>query len=62
MTSSPRPVDSIPETRDQAIALLNHYDWDITELTREQQEAIRKLYNLDEYGRVAGALEGRRGA
>lgn len=57
MTPTPRPVDSIPETRQQAIALLKHYDWDASELTREQQEAIRRLYNLDEYGAVARAIE-----
>ncbi len=57
MTPTPRPVDSIPETRAQAVALLKHYEWDISELTKEQREAVRRLYNLDEYGEVARALE-----
>jgi len=57
MIPAPRPVDSIPETREQAIALLKHYDWDASELTKEHQAAIRKLYNLDEYGQVARSIE-----
>ncbi|OPX71323.1 MAG: hypothetical protein A4E36_00089 [Methanoregulaceae archaeon PtaB.Bin009] len=55
MTPTPRPIDAVPENREQAVALLKHYEWDISELTREQREAIRKLYNLDEYGEVARA-------
>ena len=55
MTPTPRPIDAVPENREQAVALLKHYEWDISELTREQREAIRKLYNLDEYGEGARA-------
>ncbi len=58
MTPAPRPVDSIPENRQQAVALLKHYEWDASELTKEQREAIRRLYNLDEYGEVARVLDG----
>lgn len=57
MIPSPRPVDSIPESREQAVALLKHYDWDISELRKEQQAAIRRLFNLDEYGNVARGIE-----
>ncbi|MFA5003230.1 MAG: hypothetical protein WC502_09685 [Methanolinea sp.] len=58
MTPAPRPVDSIPETRQQVIALLKHYDWDASELTREQREAVRRLYDLDKYRTIAEVLEG----
>jgi|GEM_PF-2443039 hypothetical protein len=58
MTSIPRPVDAIPENREQVIALLNHVGFDEGQLTPDQKRAIRRLYNLDEYGGVARALEG----
>lgn len=57
MTPTPRHIDAIPETRDQALALLEHYEWDTTDLSCEQQAAIRHLYNLDEYGEIAKAID-----
>lgn len=51
--------ESIPETRDQALALLRAVDGDPDRLTLRQKDAIRALYGLDEYGIVAEALEGR---
>lgn len=62
MTTTPRPIDAIPENREQAIALLKHYEWDFSELTKEQLTSVRMLFNLDEYGQVARALEGGREA
>lgn len=62
MTATPFSIDSIPETREQAIALLKNYEWDFSELTKEQQTAVRMLFNLDACGQVAKALERGRGS
>lgn len=56
------PGDAIPTNREQAIALLNHVDFDEKLLTLDQIKAIRRLYDLDSYEEVARALEGRPGA
>jgi len=49
--------ESIPETRDQALALLRAVDGDPDRLTLRQKDAIRRLYALDDYGTVAESLE-----
>lgn len=38
---------TVPQTRDEAIALLQKLGWDTDELSPDERDAVRRLYGLD---------------